>query len=135
MKVFINDIELNDQQLYPIKLFGSTKPIIKSNIDPKKIYTIMIVDEDAPTKSNPINKYWIHLLLINNKTIIFDYIPPNPPANSGPHRYHVLVYEQPNQIDKSNITINLRPKFDLDKFVSIHKLKLFDKFMFLVERK
>lgn len=68
----------------------------------------MIVDEDAPSKMNPIN--------------------------SGPHRYHVLVYEQSNIIDKFKINIDSRPKFDLDKFVSINILKLFNKFMFQTER-
>jgi phosphatidylethanolamine-binding protein (PEBP) family uncharacterized protein len=135
MRVFINDIKLNHKSIYPLKLFESNKLEIKSMIDPTKIYTIMILDEDAPSKSNPINKYMIHLLIINNKTTIFDYNTPNPPANSGLHRYYVLIYEQTNQIDKSNITINSRPKFDLDNFVSKHKLNLFDKFMFLTERK
>ena len=136
MKVYIKNIELIDKKLYPVDLFYSgDKPNIKSQIDPTKLYTIMIVDEDAPTKTNPINKYMIHLLVINNKTTIFDYTPPNPPANSGSHRYHILVYEQPNNLDKSNINILSRGKFDLDKFVQTNKLKLFDKFMFKTERK
>lgn len=135
MKVFINDTQLINKNLYPIELFYCGYiPKIKSNIDPKKLYTIMIVDEDAPSKTNPINKYMIHLLIINNKTTIFDYKPPNPPINSGPHRYHVLVYEQSNIIDKCNIKLVSRPKFDLDKFVSTNILKLFDKFMFQTER-
>ena len=135
MKVYINDTKLINKKLYPIELFYSGYlPNIKSNIVPKKFYTIMIVDEDAPSKTNPINKYMIHLLIINNKTTIFDYKPPNPPINSGPHRYHVLVYEQSNIIDKFNININSRPKFNLDKFVSTNILKLFDKFMFQTER-
>jgi phosphatidylethanolamine-binding protein (PEBP) family uncharacterized protein len=135
MKVFINDTKLIDQKLYPIELFYSGYlPKIISNIYPKKLYTIMIIDEDAPSKTNPINKYMIHLLVINNKTTIFDYKPPNPPLNSGPHRYHVMVYEQSNIIDKCNIKINSRPKFDLNKFVSTNMLKLFDKFMFQTKR-
>ena len=135
MKVFINDTKLIDQKLYPLELFYSGYiPKIKSNIDPKKYYTIMIVDEDAPSKTNPINKYMIHLLVINNKTTIFDYAPPNPPVNSGPHRYHILVYEQSNSLDKSNIKILSRVKFDLDKFVQTNKLKLFDRFMFQTKR-
>jgi phosphatidylethanolamine-binding protein (PEBP) family uncharacterized protein len=135
MKVFINDTKLIDQELYPIELFYSGYlPKIISNIYPKKLYTIMIIDEDAPSKTNPINKYMIHLLVINNKTTIFDYKPPNPPINSGPHRYHVLVYEQSNIIDEYNIKLVSRPKFNLNKFVSTNILKLFDKFMFQTER-
>jgi len=135
MKVYINDTKLINKKFYPLELFYSGYlPNIKSNIDPKKFYTIMIVDEDAPSKTNPINKYMIHLLIINNKTTIFDYKPPNPPINSGPHRYHVLVYEQSNIIDKFNINIDSRPKFNFDKFVLTNILKLFDKFMFQTER-
>jgi phosphatidylethanolamine-binding protein (PEBP) family uncharacterized protein len=135
MKVFINDTKLIDKKLYPLELFYSGYiPNIKSKVDSKKLYTIMIIDEDAPSKTNPINKYMIHLLVINNKTTIFDYKPPNPPINSGPHRYHVMVYEQPNIIDEYNIKLVSRPKFNLNKFVSTNMLKLFDKFMFQTER-
>jgi hypothetical protein len=46
MKVYINDTKLIDKNLYPIELFYSGYlPKIKSNIDPKKLYTIMIIDE------------------------------------------------------------------------------------------
>ena len=135
MKVYIKNIELIDKKLYPLDLFvNGNKPNIKSHVDPKKFYTIMIVDEDAPSKTNPINKYVIHLLVINNKTTLFDYSPPNPPVNSGQHRYHILVYEQSNLLDKSKIKINSKVKFDLDKFVQTNKLKLFDKFMFKTEK-
>jgi phosphatidylethanolamine-binding protein (PEBP) family uncharacterized protein len=135
MKVYINDNELIDKKLYPIELFYSGfLPKIKSNVDPSKLYTIMIVDEDAPSKTNPINKYMIHLLIINNKTKIFDYHPPNPPINAGPHRYHILVYEQSNFIDKYSIKLLSRAKFDLNIFVKKNLLKLFDKFMFQTER-
>jgi phosphatidylethanolamine-binding protein (PEBP) family uncharacterized protein len=135
MKVYINKNELIDNKLYPLDLFvNGDKPNIKSHIDPTKFYTIIIVDEDAPSKTNPINKYVIHLLVINNKTTIFDYSPPNPPENSGPHRYHILVYEQPYELDKSKIKINSKLKFDLNNFVETNKLKLFDKFMFKTEK-
>ena len=135
MKVYINDTKLINQKLYPLELFYSGYiPNIKSKVDTKKFYTIMIVDEDAPSKTNPINKYMIHLLVINNKTTLFDYKTPNPPINSGPHRYHILVYEQSNIIIKYNIKINSRPKFNLDKFVSINILNLLDKFIFQTER-
>jgi phosphatidylethanolamine-binding protein (PEBP) family uncharacterized protein len=135
MKVYINDTKLIDQKLYSIELFyRGYLPKIKSNIDPKKLYTIMIVDEDAPSKENPINKYMIHLLVINNKTTIFDYYPPNPPINAGPHRYHILVYEQSNFIDKCNIKLISRAKFDLNIFIKKNLLELYDKFMFQTER-
>ena len=135
MKVYIKNIELIDKKLYSLELFNSGEKLnIKSKINPTKYYTIIIVDPDAPTKSNPINKYVIHLLVINNKTTLFDYSPPNPPVNSGPHRYHILVYEQPYELDKSNIKILSRVKFNLDKFVETNKLKLFDRFMFKTER-
>ena len=135
MKVYIKNIELIDKKLYPLDLFYTGDKLnIKSQIDPTKYYTIIIVDPDAPNRLNPINKYMIHLLVINNKTTIFDYAPPNPSANSGPHRYHILLYKQSNKLDISNIKILSRGKFDLDKFVQTNKLKLFDRFMFKTER-
>jgi phosphatidylethanolamine-binding protein (PEBP) family uncharacterized protein len=133
MKVYLKDQELIDNKIYPILLFDKTKlKIVVSDIYKDKLYTLMMVDEDPPSRSNPINKYMIHLLVINNKTTLIDYAPPRPSIGSGPHRYHVLMYEQPNKIADY---IKTRPKFNLDSFVSKHKLKLLDKFMFQAENK
>ena len=75
MKVYINDTKLINKKLYQIELFYSGYlPNIKSNIDPKKFYTIMIVDEDVPSKTNPINKYMIHLLVIKQQYLIINLL-------------------------------------------------------------
>ena len=67
MKVYIKNIELIDKKLYPLDLFYTGDKLnIKSQIDPKKYYTIIIVDPDAPNRLNPINKYMIHLFLQNS---------------------------------------------------------------------
>ena len=73
-------------------------PILKFNKTVGKLYTIVMVDHDAPSADDPYNKYWLHWLVINNNEDMVPYSPPNPPMGSGPHRYFVYIFEQPNEL-------------------------------------
>ena len=75
----------------------------------------------------------IHNLVINTNETIFKYKSPNPPLDSPPHRYFILVYRQPNII-KLDKPINQRNKFDLNAFVKTNKLKKIDKFVFMCKK-
>ncbi len=108
-------------------------PIIKiKNPDPTKLYTIIVADPDAPTRSNPIYKYMLHYLKINNNEIVFDYMPPHPPKGSGIHRYYVLLLSQKNFIKKSDLNLtqriinNDRSKFNLGEFIENNNLTIVD---------
>ncbi|XP_048657551.1 phosphatidylethanolamine-binding protein 4 isoform X5 [Marmota marmota marmota] len=68
-------------------------------------YTLMMVDPDAPSRSEPTKRYWRHWLVTDIKgndikkgniqgQVLTPYKPPSPPANSGFHRYQLLVYLQ-----------------------------------------
>uniref|UniRef100_A0A8C5ZNW1 Phosphatidylethanolamine binding protein 4 n=1 Tax=Marmota marmota marmota TaxID=9994 RepID=A0A8C5ZNW1_MARMA len=63
-------------------------------------YTLMMVDPDAPSRSEPTKRYWRHWLVTDIKFTCLSlsppaaYKPPSPPANSGFHRYQLLVYLQ-----------------------------------------
>lgn len=70
-------------------------------------YTFIMYDPDAP------NKFFIHWLIINGKTII-DYIPPNPPKNET-HRYIFKLYEG---IPENVKTKNFNELFDKMKCVN-----------------
>ncbi|XP_062854723.1 phosphatidylethanolamine-binding protein 4 [Trichomycterus rosablanca] len=72
----------------------------------QKKYTLMMVDPDAPSRTNPTRAYWRHWLLVDIEgstlvagkikgTILSDYTCPTPPQHTGFHRYQFLVYEQP----------------------------------------
>jgi phosphatidylethanolamine-binding protein len=109
------------------------QPKIIFNFPAHQLYTIMMIDPDAPSKDKPINKYWLHWLMINNDQTILDFNPPAPPIGSGEHRYYIYVFQQPQQI-KLDIA-HQRPKFNFDKFVQTHQLKPIAVVMFRTERK
>lgn len=133
MKLIVNNINIKSDKIYDTELFNEDNlPYINSDmVDKSDLYTFIIVDKDAPYPSSPIHKYFIHLLVINNKQIILDYTPPNPPENSLEHTYFILLFKQNNKITLSNI-INSRPGFDLNAFIKKYDLKQVDKFKFKV---
>ena len=112
------------------KSVTNLEPLISFERLPNKLYTTIIVDPDAPSSTNPIFKYYLHYLKINNNQVINQYTGPNPPIGSGPHRYYTCVFEQDNPLDK----INEFPShsFNLNKFVSDNNLKLLGCFKFRV---
>ncbi|XP_037514707.1 uncharacterized protein LOC119391104 [Rhipicephalus sanguineus] len=66
--------------------------------DPGHWYTVILLDPDAPSKSNPKMRHWLHWLVVNvphnDTTTLTKYAGPTPPPGSGRHRYVFLAYEQ-----------------------------------------
>ncbi|VVC35367.1 Phosphatidylethanolamine-binding, conserved site,Phosphatidylethanolamine-binding protein [Cinara cedri] len=67
----------------------------------KKNYTLIFTDPDVPSRTNPINKEFLHWLVVNipgnrvkDGKVIADYVGPAPPKGTGLHRYVFLVFEQ-----------------------------------------
>ena len=104
-------------------------------------YVIIMVDPDAPSRDNPIYKYYLHMIIINNSTQIVKYQKPSPPPGSGNHRYKFYLLKQSNELDK-NILRDLigsdkkikRENFDLNKFIIDNKLKVVDTVFFETSR-
>lgn len=112
------------------------KPDIIYTKKPNKLYTIWIVDPDAPSPKNPTKRYYLHLLIINQTQkeegdIINSYVSPSPPKGSGVHRYYTCVLEQEYRI----IGLNefARSNFNIGKFSRDNKLKLIGCTKFMVE--
>jgi len=42
-----------------------TKPNIKYNFTPNTLYSLVMIDPDAPSKSNPIYANWLHWMVVN----------------------------------------------------------------------
>lgn len=129
IKMSINgkNIKYNE---YLTKESSSTKPVIRFSKNPYKKYTIIMIDPDAPSPSNPINKYHLHWLIINNDQTIMEYSGPSPPLHSGTHRYYTCIFEQEEELYLSNNYP--RSKFDLENFVSDNKLNIKGCFKFNV---
>ena len=129
MKVTINNRELEDNFIYTSNIFQNHEPNIKSTkIDKKYLYTLLIVDPDAPYPDNPTKKYVLHLLVVNTKDIKAKFHPPNPPIDSPPHRYQIILYKQNRYIKLDYI--GYKTNFNLEDFVKTNNLELVDEFTF-----
>lgn len=122
MKVFVNDILLQENKIYKTSQINRKPKIYMSEKEKNNLLTLLIVDPDAHYPDNPTEKYMLHNLVINNNEIIWKYKSPNPPMDSPPHRYMILLYKQ-SDIIKLDKSINQRNKFDLKTFVKNYKLK------------
>lgn len=133
MKVFVNDILLQENKIYKTSQINRKPKIYMSEKEKNNLLTLLIVDPDAHYPDNPTEKYMLHNLVINNNEIIWKYKSPNPPMDSPPHRYMILLYKQ-SDIIKLDKSINQRNKFDLKTFVKNYKLKKVDEFIFLCRK-
>ena len=125
MQVYLGNIEIQPNQFFKYDNFNTTVPIrINFQHDPNTYYTLLIIDEDNP------EPYRIHQLVINNNITIHEYQPPQPPKNSGPHHYHILILKQDSFINIKNIKRN---SFDPKRFIDSYNLKIINSLMFIVE--
>ncbi|KAM9394014.1 phosphatidylethanolamine-binding protein 4 [Pholidichthys leucotaenia] len=95
-----------------------------------KRYVLMMVDPDAPSRTNPTHAYWRHWLVVNIQgpdlkeghlqgITLTDYYPPTPPHESGFHRYQFKLFEQPPDasVSLTEKEKHSRGKWDVDAFV------------------
>jgi len=94
----------------------------------QELYTVMMVDPDAPSRKTHEYRNWLHWLCLNVPGLNIDrgndacpYKGPTPPAGSGLHRYVILVYKQKQPIDAANIPDDKRKKFDVHTWLKQHK--------------
>ena len=129
MKVTFNKQLLNQNVIYTTSFLDNHQPHINSDkVKKGDLFTLLIVDPDAPYPSDPSKKYFLHFLIVNTKEIKASYHPPNPPRDSPPHRYMILLYKQPKYININYIGYS--PNFNLDNFVKDNNLLLVDEFVF-----
>ncbi|CAG0913215.1 unnamed protein product [Notodromas monacha] len=99
-----------------------------SELNPEKLYTLIMVDPDAPSRANPLFRSWLHWLVINipgqqisKGQVIFPYAGPAPPKGTGQHRYYELMFEQQKHVDLQT-AINSRSSFNTRAFIKAHGL-------------
>lgn len=86
--------------------------------DGQSLYTLAIVDNDAPERSNNLISEVQHFLAFNipsytinaNLSTLGDkptgsagFLSPAPPPGCGPHRYVVALFKQPSRIDATTV--------------------------------
>ncbi|CAG2165498.1 unnamed protein product, partial [Oppiella nova] len=67
------------------------------------MYTLAMVDPDAPSRVTPTNRNVKHWLVMNipagqvyGGDIVAGFVGPAPPEGTGLHRYAILIYQQPD---------------------------------------
>ena len=137
MKVFVNNILLQENKIYTtLQINRKPKIVISEKYKEKyknNLLTLLIVDPDAHYPNDPTEKYMLHNMVINNDEIVWRYKSPNPPLDSPPHRYFILLYKQSSRI-KLDKPIAQRSKFNLESFVKKYKLKKVDEFIFMCRK-
>jgi len=96
--------------------------------DPEKHYTLLFLDVDAPSRTAPLLRSYLHWLIVNipghdvrRGVPILQYSAPSPAFGTGWHRLVFLVYEQPNGIIEFPISFNRR-LFHIKEFAKQYRL-------------
>lgn len=107
-------------------------PIIQFKGHPERLYSLVLVDLDAPSATDPTAAEWRHWVVINvpggeyvsadTGDQITPYAGPSPPAKSGTHRYIFKLYEQPDFLKPVDIP-NPRSNWSSDLFAETLGLK------------
>ncbi|XP_054630341.1 phosphatidylethanolamine-binding protein 4 isoform X2 [Dunckerocampus dactyliophorus] len=106
-------------------------PLVKlASADKRKMYVLVMVDPDAPSRSKPTSANWRHWLVTNIQggalktgqlqgTTVTDYHPPTPPQASGFHRYQFMLFEKPPNtlVSLAQRETLARGKWDLLDFI------------------
>ncbi|KAF5276842.1 hypothetical protein FQA39_LY06394 [Lamprigera yunnana] len=97
-------------------------------------FTLMLVDPDAPSRKDPLERSFVHWLVVNihrlnidDGDLLAEFIGSAPPPNSGLHRYTFLVYKQPRKLQFSEAKLSVtnfeeRKFFSVQNFVSKYNL-------------
>ncbi|CAF3457876.1 hypothetical protein SNK03_005542 [Fusarium graminearum] len=104
-------------------------------------YMLLLVDPDAPTPDDPKFAFWRHWVLPGLRPLgsadavaqiqpaLTEYLGPGPKDDSKPHRYLLLLYRQPSNLDLTKDDVGgeeftQRRSFDTAKFVEKYDLQL-----------
>jgi len=109
-----------------------SQPEIMWDADPNQLYTLSMIDPDAPSRGRPIFGEVNHWLVVNIKgndlstgEILAPYAGSGPPKGSGLHRYIFLVFQQPGPvmvIERKLDTLRKRMNFSIKKFAKKYNL-------------
>jgi len=114
------------------------KPKVTYDPEPGAYYSLICIDHDAPSRSEPKFADILHWLIINiqgsditSGNEVTQYIGSGAPKGSGLHRYVIVLFKQTGgEIDASqfqvvpNTAIEGRRSFNTREFISKHGLEL-----------
>ncbi|XP_049304329.1 phosphatidylethanolamine-binding protein homolog F40A3.3-like isoform X2 [Bactrocera dorsalis] len=98
------------------------QPTVSWEAEDDVLYTLIMVDPDAPSRAEPTSREILHWLVINipgNKVAegqtVAEYIGSGPPEGTGLHRYVFLVFKQTDKIESTKFI----PKTSLEGRVKV----------------
>lgn len=114
MEVFYNGKKIKDNSILKVS-DAQNEPIIKLNLNPSDLYTLILFDPDAVGGTHI---HWAKINITNNDinkgNIIIPYKGPAPPPKSGKHRYIFVLFRQDREIFTEPIN---------ERVIEIDKLK------------
>eukprot|EP00062_Callorhinchus_milii_P026834 gi/632989423/ref/XP_007883640.1/ PREDICTED: phosphatidylethanolamine-binding protein 1-like [Callorhinchus milii] len=102
LKVKFNGLEITKmgQTLTPTQVKNLPLFINWKGMKPKSLYTLLLVDLDAPSRQNPTAREWFHFMLNDMKgndldtgIVQTEFISAMPPQNSG--KSNTYLYAKP----------------------------------------
>ncbi|CAG2177524.1 unnamed protein product, partial [Oppiella nova] len=128
--IFPSNVTVNlGNELTPTQV--KDEPHVEWPVTPGSLYTLAMVDPDAPSHVSPLLRSIKHWLVVNipdgdlkSGQILAGFISSGPPKGSGIHRYVILVYKQSKRIEglTRDDTIEHRLNFNITEFA--HKYEL-----------
>jgi phosphatidylethanolamine-binding protein (PEBP) family uncharacterized protein len=131
MEVYFDDHKVIDKEKIDL-IKVQIKP--KINLKNNGLFTLVLIDRDAPKRSDNIYKYWLHFMVVNitndvdSGNIIMNFESSTPPKNSGYHRYYFVLLKQNKHID--GLIINDRKNFSLSKFMKDYDSDIIQRIMY-----
>ncbi|XP_049529582.1 protein D3-like [Anopheles darlingi] len=106
------EVELGNE-LTPTQV--KDRPMLQWTTKPDTLYTVLMADPDAPSRSNPEMRSWKHWVVgnvlgtrVDQGTVLADYVGSGPPQGTGLHRYVFLVYQQPGNLTFDETVLSSR---------------------------
>lgn len=99
-----------------------------------KLYTLVMVDPDAPSRKEPTFREILHFMVANipgsnvaKGDVFAEYVGSGAPQGTGYHRYVFLLFEQSDKLKTDLMSIKKtsrvgRTKFSIRKFAKEHNL-------------
>ncbi|KAJ2364979.1 Phosphatidylethanolamine-binding protein 1, partial [Coemansia sp. RSA 2610] len=120
-----------------------TEPIVEFDAPPGQVFTVAIVDPDAPSNERHGYRSYRHFLMTNLGSYddyegekLTAYRGPQPSFGSGVHRYAVIVFRQKEYVEITEKDIpHSRVRFDAVKWGADHHMKPVAASYFTVKRK
>jgi len=128
---FPREFYVHEHRIHSLKDVSMKPTVQLLNAQPNELYTLAMLDPDAPSVKNPAFREWRHWLVVNisggdlsKADEISKYQAPEPDQDTGIHRYVFLLFKQLTRLEIPPMKDvgNGRANFKIREFMSTYKL-------------